>query len=303
MIKSANMLTGLCGLSVLVCASPALAGDPTFQFGKAEEVKDVKGVEWNASAEFGLVFTTGNSETTTITGGAKAARKEGNNKLSFDLGGAFAQSGVRQLRDQNGDGLINDEGEIVTVTTTSSRNLTGKLRYDRFLTEHNSLFAAAVGSTDEPAGKELVLGGQIGYSRLLYKSERHELAGEAGIDYSREKLIAGDPLSIVSARFFVGYKGTLSQGTSADASAELLSNLNELDTPTGTASLGEDTRVNGKLGVTSKLTASLSLNTGLELKYDNKPAPLKISNLAAGFVPESSKLDTIMKASLIYSFF
>lgn len=298
-----NRIVTLCGLGGLLIASPAFAQDPTFQFGKAEEVKDVKGVEWNASAEFGLVFTTGNSETTTITGGAKADRKEGDNKFSAEVGGAFAQSGVRQLSDQNGNGTIDNEGEIVTVTTTSSRNLTGKLRYDRFLTEHNSLFAAALASTDEPAGKELVFGGQLGYSRLLYKSEKHELAGEAGVDYSHEKLISGDPVSIISARFFAGYKGTLSATTNADASVEVLVNLNELDTPTGTASAGQDTRVNSKLGVTSKLTASLSINTGLELKFDNKPAPLKISNLAAGFVPESSSIDTIMKASLIYSFF
>lgn len=287
----------------LLLAGPALAQDPTFQFGKAEEVKDVKGVEWDASAEFGLVFTTGNSETTTITGGAQAARKEGDNKFSAELDGAFARAGVRQLADNNGNGQIDDESEITTVSTTSSRNLTGKLRYDRFLTEHNSLFVAAVASTDEPAGKELAFGGQLGYSRQLYKSEKHELAGEAGLDFSREQLVSGDPLSIISARLFLGYKGTLSETTNADASAETLMNLNELDTPTGTASLGQDTRVNGKLGITSKLTSSLSINTGLELKYDNKPAPLKIANLAAGFVPESSKLDTIMKASLIYSFF
>lgn len=296
-------IVSLCAVGGMLLTGSASAQDPTFQFGKAEEVKDVKGVEWNASAEFGLVFTTGNSETTTITGGANAARKEGDNKFSAELSGAFARAGVRQLDDGNGNGLIDDESEITTVSTTSSRNLTGKLRYDRFLTEHNSLFVAAVASTDEPAGKELVIGGQLGYSRQLYKSEKHELVGEGGVDYAREQLISGDPLSIISARLFLGYKGTLSATTNAEASAEALMNLNELDTPTGTASLGQDTRVNGKLGITSKLSASLSINTGLELKYDNKPAPLKISNLASGFVPESSKLDTIMKASLIYSFF
>lgn len=296
-------IVSLCAVGGMLLTGSAFAQDPTFQFGKAEEVKDVKGVEWNASAEFGLVFTTGNSETTTITGGANAARKEGDNKFSAELSGAFARAGVRQLDDGNGNGLIDDESEITTVSTTSSRNLTGKLRYDRFLTEHNSLFVAAVASTDEPAGKELVIGGQLGYSRQLYKTEKHELVGEGGVDYAREQLISGDPLSIISARLFLGYKGTLSATTNAEASAEALMNLNELDTPTGTASLGQDTRVNGKLGITSKLSASLSINTGLELKYDNKPAPLKISNLASGFVPESSKLDTIMKASLIYSFF
>jgi Protein of unknown function, DUF481 len=291
----------ICG--VLAITTPVSAQDPTFEFGKAEEVKDVKGVEWSASAEFGLVFTTGNSETTTITGGAKAARKEGDNKFSAETSGAFAQSGVRQLNDLNGNGTIDNDGEIDTVTSTSSKNLTGKLRYDRFLTDANSIFVAGLASTDKPAGKELVLGGQLGYSRQLYKSAAHELVGEGGVDFSREDLITGDPLSIFSARVFAGYKGTLSTNTNVDTSVEALINLNTLDTPTGEAAAGKDTRINAKFGVTSKLTTSLSINTAVEFKFDNKPAPLSVANLAATFVPESSKLDTIMKASLIYSFF
>lgn len=290
-------------LGGLLVAAPAWAGDPKFEYGKSDELKDVKGVEWSAAAEFGLVFTTGNSETTTITGGAKAARKEGDNKLSGEVSGAFAQTGVRQLIDLNGNGLIDNEGEIGTVTTTSSESLAGKLRYDRFLTTNNSLFLAALAATDEPAGKELVLGGQLGYSRQIYKTENHELVGEAGLDFSREKLIAGDPLSILSARAFAGYKGALGPTTNLDGSVEALFNLNRLDTPTGEADPVEDSRVNGKLGVTSKISESLSISTSIEVKYDHKPAPLKIDKLAPGYVPESAAWDTIMKASLIYSFF
>lgn len=297
------LLAAMFGGLVAATASPAFAQDPKFEYGKAEELKDIKAPEWKASAELGLVFTTGNSENTTITGAAKAARKSGDNKFSAELSGAFAQNGVRQLDDLNGNGLIDNEGEIDTVTTTSSKNLTGKVRYDRFLTTYNSLFVAALASTDEPAGKELVLGGQAGYSRQIYKSASHELVGEAGVDFSREQLISGDPLSIVSARLFTGYKGALAENTALDASVEALLNVNSLDTPTGEASAGEDTRVNAKIGVTSKLSESLSFNTSIEVKFDNRPAPLKIDNLAEGYVPESSNLDTIMKASLIYSFF
>ena len=68
------------GMSLM--AAPAFADDPKFEFGKVEEVKAVKSVEWDASAEFGLVLTTGNSEVTTMTGGAKASRKTGKNKLT-----------------------------------------------------------------------------------------------------------------------------------------------------------------------------------------------------------------------------
>lgn len=300
-LASVAMFLGIGGL--LGAAAPAYAGDPKFEYGKSDELKDVKDVEWNATAEVGVVFTTGNSETTTITGAARAARKAGDNKFSAELSGAFAQTGVRQLDDLNGNGLIDNEGEIDTVTTTSSKNLTGKVRYDRFLTTYNSLYIAALASTDEPAGKELVFGGQAGYSRQIFKSERHEVVGEGGIDYSREKLISGDPLSIISARIFAGYKGELSTATALDASVEALLNLNSLDTPTGQCDAFEDTRINGHLAVTSKLSASLSFSTSLDVKFDNRPAPLKIDKLAPGYVPESSQYDTIMKASLIYSFF
>ncbi len=300
-MKTYPLAAAICGL--VAASLSSASADPKFEYGKADELKDVKAPEWNASAELGLVFTTGNSETTTITGAAKAARKSGDNKFSSELSGAFAQNGVRQINDQNGNGVIDNEGEIDTVTSTSSKNLTGKIRYDRFLTTYNSLFVAALASTDEPAGKELVVGGQAGYSRQIYKSAHHELVGEAGVDYSREKLISGDPLSIISARLFTGYKGELNGTTQLDASVEALLNLNELDTPTGKASAAEDTRVNAKLGITSKLSESLSFNTSIEVKFDNKPAPLKIDDLAEGYVPESSNLDSIMKASLIYSFF
>ncbi len=300
-LASVAMFLGISGL--LGAAAPAYAGDPKFEYGKSEELKDVKDVEWNATAEVGVVFTTGNSETTTITGAAKAARKAGDNKFSAELSGAFAQTGVRQLDDLNGNGLIDNEGEIDTVTTTSSKNLTGKVRYDRFLTTYNSLYIAALASTDEPAGKELVFGGQAGYSRQFFKSEHHEVVGEGGIDYSREKLISGDPLSIISARLFAGYKGELSTATALDASVEALINLNSLETPTGHCDALEDTRINGHLGVTSKLSQSLSFSTSLDVRFDNRPAPLKIDKLAPDYVPESSQYDTIMKASLIYSFF
>src|SRR6188768_3969565 len=97
------------GLS-LVLAVPALAyaGDPKFEYGKSEEVKDVKDVEWIAAAEAGLVFTTGNSETTTVTGGLKASRKTGKNKLALEGSAAYAKSGLRVLLDQNGNGTIDN---------------------------------------------------------------------------------------------------------------------------------------------------------------------------------------------------
>ena len=76
---------------VLGGAGTAFA-DPKFEFGKADEVKKVKGTEWTAAAEAGVVLTTGNSETLTGTGGFKATRKQGNNKLALEASGTYARS-------------------------------------------------------------------------------------------------------------------------------------------------------------------------------------------------------------------
>lgn len=299
MIKAATVALAIAVPGVAL-AQPA----PKFEFGKAEEVEKVKEVEWTASAEAGVVFTTGNAETTTVTAGIKASRKTGFNKLSLESSMTYAKSGTRVLQDNNGNGMIDDESEITTVDTTTAETYAAKVRYDRFLTKFNSLFVAALASRDQPAGKEKALGFQVGYSRQLYKTEKAEAVAEIGYDFSREDLTAGDSLSIHSARAFVGFKAEMTEGTTLDASFEALTNLNEEDLPTGKdGGIGKDTRLIGKIGINSKIGKNLSVQTSIELKYDHRPGPLPIKGLAMGFVPEASGLDTIMKASLIYQIF
>lgn len=289
----------------LLALSGLASADPKFTYAKADEVAKVKDVEWNASAEAGVVFTTGNSETTTAVGGLKTARKTGNNKLALDAGITYARAGVRVLNDTNGNGLIDNAGEITTARQVTAETLAAKLRYDRFLTTSNSLFVAALASRDVPAGKDLVLGAQVGYSRQIHKSATAEAVAEFGYDYANESLTTGPEISIHSARAFVGMKAELTEGTTFESSGEILSNLNELTLPTRTepVTLGQDTRVNIKASVSAKIGKNLAFQTSFEAKFDNRPAPLALANLAMGFVPEASKLDTIMKASLIYTIF
>ncbi|MEO8699169.1 MAG: DUF481 domain-containing protein [Kofleriaceae bacterium] len=285
--------------------STSAFADPKFEYGKAEEVEKVKEVEWTAAAEFGLVFTTGNSDTTTIAAGLKASRKTGKNKLSLEGSMTYAKSSIRVLDDINGNGLIDSEDEIVTQETVTAETYASKIRYDRFLTKSNSLFAALLAARDLPAGKQSVVGGQVGYSRLLSKSKKSEAVGEIGLDYARENLVAGAPVHILSARAFVGYKAEMTEGANVDASTELLTNLNheDLATRVNGAGVGEDTRITVKVAFSAKIGKNLAVQTSVEARYDHRPAPLAIKGLAAGFVPEASRLDTMMKASLIYTLF
>jgi len=298
------MLNRVVFAAAILCGSLAYADDPKFEYGKADELAKVKGTEWAASAEAGVVFTTGNSETTTGSAGFKASRKKAKNKLAIEGSATYASAGVRVLADKNGNGMIDSAAEITTQNQTTAESLAGKLRYDRFLTEFNSLFIAALVSRDTPAGKQLVLAGQVGYSRRLYKSKTAEAVAEIGLDYDNENLVVGDNLSFVSARAFTGYKADMSEGVTFETSAELLTNLNSETLPTGKdGGIGQDTRFNFKAGISAKIGKNLAFSSTLEAKYDHRPGPLALKNLAMGFVPEATALDTIMKASLIYTFF
>jgi hypothetical protein len=290
--------------SLVVAAAAGTAHAQKFEYAKYDDVKDVKAVEWKATAEAGVVFTTGSSESTTATGGLKASRKSGNNKLEIEGSAAYAKSGIRILEDRNGNGTIDDDTEITSAETLTAETLASKLRYDRFLTALNSLYVAALASRDVPAGKEFVFGGQIGYSRSLQKSEHSQTTAEIGYDFSREDLVApGDPVSIHSVRAFLGHKAALTEGTDLDMSFEVLSNLNKLTLPTGKdGSAFQDTRVNFKVAVSAKIGVNLAFQSSIEAHYDHRPSPLGVKNLAMGFSPEGSDLDTIMKATFIYTF-
>jgi hypothetical protein len=300
-----RFLTGL----ILLSTRLAVADDPKFVYGKHDDVKDVKGVDWTAAAEAGAVLTTGNSEMTTATGGIHLSRKTGSNRFMFDASGAYAKSGLRALQDLNGNGMIDNANEIVTVSTITAETLSSKLRYDRYLTDFNSLYVAALASRDTPAGLASAFGGQAGYSRRIYKSATAETALEVGYDFSRQDPVSGPSLSIHSGRAFIGHKAVMTEGATLEAAMEVLTNLNR-EKLTTTDDQGhivdggpfKDTRVNARLAITAKIGFNLAVQMSMELKYDNRPGPLPVKNLAMGFQPEASAFDSIMKASLIYTF-
>jgi putative salt-induced outer membrane protein YdiY len=293
----------LLGFALLLVSAPAAA--QTFTYGNPDDVKEVKEVDWTATAEGGLLFTTGNARTTTVTAAAKSTRLSGKDKLAAELGLAYARSTVLVPED-DGDGVIENQGEIGDKTSTTANTWKGIVRYDRFLTAMDSLYIAALASADRPAGKSLVAGGQVGYSRTLVKKDVATVVTEVGYDFSYEDPVTGDGVAIHSARAFAGYKGTINERSAVEASLEVLSNLNTLDTVPEEAGFAEDTRVSSMASINSKITEDISLSVSIGAKYDNHPSPLPPFagfTFAPGFVPVAEKLDTITKATLIISLF
>jgi hypothetical protein len=88
-----------------------------------------------------------------------------------------------------------------------------------------------------------------------------------------------------------------------DASYEVLTNMNTLKLPTGKdGGPLEDTRVNLKIAISAKIGVNLAFQSSIEARYDHRPGPLAIKNLAMGFTPEAARFDTVMKATFIYTF-
>jgi hypothetical protein len=293
-------------LAVTSGSARGQAVDPAFKYGTSEEraeAEKVEAVEWKAAALAGLLMTTGNSRVTTFSAGGNASRKEKGNKFTLEGGAAYARSSIFLAVDGNMNGVI-DPNEVARPSQTTTRAWYSKGRYDRFLTDNNSLYVVGGVAGDRPAGKDLVGNGQLGYSRQVFQNAVHLLVAEVGYDYTYENLVAGESNSIHSLRSFAGYAGKLSDDTGVDGSVEALFNVNEYDTPAGEIDRFQDNRVTSRMSITTKMFGDLSFRFAFEARYDNAPSPRPPFAIpyAAGFAPLAESLDTKTEASLIYNF-
>jgi hypothetical protein len=298
-------------------AAPAAAQNvplPKFEPAKPP----AKESEWMAQAKGSLLVTSGNSQSRSGILGMSGARSSGPVRLSLDAQLAYGRSGVLvPIYDPANPMLLVGLARRETTTTNQWQ---AKARSDYFFTEHNAAYLVGQIGADKIAGKELVGGGQIGYSRQLYKDARHTAVAELGYDFSYESYAdqggrSSDAVQIQSARLFLGEQLTLSKDTGVNASIEALSNLNREDALNASDRTRnevdpfKDTRVIGKLGVTTRLYQRLSFAFGLTVKYDQNPAPqplpagAKDAMLGPGFEPPfAEKVDTLTEATLIFTF-
>ena len=180
-------------------------------------------------------MTSGNAQTTGTSVAGNVSRKEGNNRLTFDAGAAYGRSNVVApviVTDTTVTPATNTITSIGRTNIETNNNWFTKGRYDRFFTPNNSGYVSAQAAGDEVAGKSFYGGGQIGYSRQVYKSEMHLLVAELGYDLSYERYVQNpgtthDPVTVHSARIFAGETLTLTKATGITASVEALFNLNK----------------------------------------------------------------------------
>jgi len=239
-------------------------------------------------------------------------------EFAFDAAAAYGESNiiVPVFGDAASPAIITS---LDRRSTTTTNNWVTKARYDRFFTTNNAGYGSGNVGGDRIAGKSLVAGGQVGYSRQLFKNDTHTLVSELGYDYSREHYVPQpmrtlDPVSIHSARLFVGETMKLGDASALVASVEGFLNLNReaaaINVQNRTLGVDpfHDTRVIGKATMTTTVWKRLSVAFGFTVRFDQNPAPRPIpsgspaGSMYSGNFPFANRTDTLGELVVVYTF-
>lgn len=268
--------------SLMFVLGTAHAADPAFA-GTDKAGTEAEKPEAKLTAEFGGALTTGNSEFYTLTAGLNGSYKFNRSKFSLVGGAVTGSSRV----DGNADGTIDDAERQVPMVQNAKRYF-ADLRYDFFMSDHDSLYVLVGAFHDPFAGYELRAHEQIGYSRMLVKTDDTQLVAELGVDWAQEFFSGeADPakdLEIVAARGMLGLTHKFSEGVGFQDTLEVYENV--LDTA--------DLRILNSASMVSTLSSKFSLKLSHNLIFDNRPV---------GYGTEAAKrsLDQTMQVTLVAS--
>lgn len=240
-------------------AALAHAEDPTFEGTQKPPEEVAEQAEVDLSAELGGTFATGNAVYYVVNGAVKASYKQGYNKFGL-VGGVNLGSAVV---DADASGSISDAERDAGFAPNAKRG-TLDARYDRFFGEQNSLYVLAGALTDPFAGYDLRTHEQIGYSRVLVKTENTGLTTELGADYAQENYVDGvdpDHANVFAARVLVGFSQKFSATAGFDDTAEAY--VNVLDP--------SDVRVLNTATLSTALSTRFSLKLSHTLTFDHQP--------------------------------
>lgn len=239
----------------------AFADEPKFE-NTQKEVKKLEKPEAHLTAEFGGALTTGNSEFYMLTAGLNASYKWQRSKIGLIGGAVVGSSRV----DSDGNSTLSDE-ERAAPMVPSAKRFFGDLRYDFFLSDRDSVYILLGAFHDPFAGYDLRTHEQIGYSRVLIKSDSTSLVGEIGIDFAQENYKVGDDgvdpetKNIIAGRVMVGITHKFSEGVGFEDTFELYEAVPEF----------ADLRMLNTASIVAALGSKLSLKLSHSFIFDNVP--------------------------------
>jgi len=194
---------------------------------------------WAGNVDFGFTVTEGNSETTTLSIGARATHEARRRKWIFD--GSLLRA--------TADG---DE-------TANKGDLSGQ--FDYFPTARFFVFGKAGGSFNQPAGIDLRISPSTGFGYRFVDRSALELSVEGGGTFIREEFVDGTSSEDVFVALANSFRWTVTETT--DVRQTLVYNPN-------TADLG-DFLLEGEVSVSTMITGALGLTLSVRDEFDSEP--------------------------------
>jgi len=250
------------------------AAEETAEAAPAEEEGEDK-PEVRLTAEAGAVWLTGNTRSITANGAVNFGIAHKMNKFGLVFGGSYGR-GVAA-------------GDATNTWVETAKRIYGDARYDRVLVaDVNSIYVTGGAVHDPFAGFDLRFTAGAGYAHQLVNTDVHNLAAEAGFNYTRDEYVDGvDPNSqnFAGARVFLGYRLTPTESFGFAQSVEgLFGGTDNQDAPF-------DGRLLSNTEITAQISKIFGIKLGFLVNWDFQPPE--------GFAPVDTTASVTLVATLL----
>lgn len=260
--------------------------------------------ETHLSAEFGGVWTTGNSASWGLNGSLSGTQRVHRSEFGLRLNANLGQS----VLDKDGNGFLDNAERGVGMTSAeqtaagvgyqpTAEKYDGTLRYDYYVGDNDSLYGQLGLLRDKFAGFALRTQGELGYRRLLVDEAKLKLTGELGAGVANEDYV--DPTKVSATFLGADIKLNLTyrfnESVSLEESADLYDPFYNFTAQTSAA---DAFRFKNTAAVVAKLSDKFSLKVSHQLQYANVPNTV---TLADGTQASFKKLDQTTMATFVAS--
>lgn len=221
---------------------------------------------FSMDGEFGLIVTTGNTETSSFKGKLSAHQELDNWSNDYTIEGLYKK-----------DEITLDSGEEDTQTTAQKYFMSGQANYKLDNPDHR-IFGFASYEDDRFSSFDYQATIAAGWSEKLWDNETSQFEYSIGPGYSFAETRTGEDVSGVIVRGSLEYNWAISESA---AFKQVLS-----------TEIGSDnTKSKSETSVSAQINGSLSMKVSLIMDHNSDVAP------------NIEKLDTQTSVTLVYTFF
>lgn len=224
---------------------------------------------WEATAEVGIIATSGNTETTTVQAKGEVKQRSTRWHNHYILSVLFKEDKITQ-----------DDGTTVTEKTAEKYFGSAKSAY-QLQRENTNLFVFGSHADDQFGAYRKYSTLAIGYGARLYESATVKLDAEIGPGYFRGEQLFEDGTTHSESGFLL---------RAASALKWELTETAEFNQTVSVESAEDNTRTVAESSLSTRINGSLQMKIGFNVAHDSDVAPGK------------EKADTTTYVNLVYKF-